>query len=143
MKLAVAVCALALAAAQMVPVQRTNPPVVTEVDAPAAVMSILRRACYDCHSNETRWPWYSRVAPTSFLVARHVKKGRGELNFSEWPILDFEGQSLEFGDIRDVVSQGKMPLRSYTWIHGDAILSQEDRDAILEWASGGDPPHDY
>jgi hypothetical protein len=127
---------LALAGIQLIPVRRTNPPVASDVDAPAPVQSILRRACYDCHSNETRWPWYSRVAPVSWLVSSHVQTARGDLNFSEWPLLDFEGQDLARGDIREQVGKGKMPLRSYTWIHRGARLKQEERDAIVEWASG-------
>lgn len=128
----------ALVAMQMIPVHRTNPPVVSEVDAPEPVASILRRACYDCHSNQTRWPWYSRVAPASWLVAWHVHEARGALNFSEWPLLDFEAQDLAFGDIRDEISKGDMPLHSYTWIHRNARLTQEERDAIVRWAGGGD-----
>ena len=72
---------VALAAIQLVPVHRTNPPVRVEVNAPEEVMAIIQRACYDCHSNETRWPWYSRVAPVSWFVVSHVKKARGDLNF--------------------------------------------------------------
>jgi len=130
-------CILVLAAIQLIPVHRTNPPVLSEVDAPAPVMAILRRACYDCHSNETRWPWYSHVAPMSWLVVSHVNEGRGDLNFSEWPLLDFESQSLSFGDIRRQITERKMPLRSYTWMHRDARLTQEDRDAILQWVGEG------
>jgi hypothetical protein len=130
-------CILVLAAIQLVPVHRTNPPVLSEVDAPAPVMKILRRACYDCHSNETRWPWYSHVAPVSWLVVSHVNEGRGDLNFSEWPLLDFESQGLSFGDIRQQITKRKMPLRSYTWMHRDARLTEEDRDAILQWVGGG------
>jgi len=84
---------------QLVPVEKTNPPVRLEVDAPPAVMEILKRACYDCHSNETRWPWYSRIAPASWFLASHVRKGRGDLNFSDWPIYDFEQQELNLDDI--------------------------------------------
>jgi len=130
-------CILVLAAIQLIPVHRTNPPVLSEVDAPAPVMAILRRACYDCHSNETRWPWYSHVAPMSWLVVSHVNEGRGDLNFSEWPLLDFESQSLSFVDIRRQITERKMPLRSYKWMHRDARLTQEDRDAILQWVGEG------
>jgi len=130
-------CILVLGAIQLIPVHRTNPPVVSEVDAPEPVMAILHRACWDCHSNETRWPWYSHVAPVSWMVASHVNRGRGDLNFSEWPILDFEAQDLSFGDIREQITKRKMPLHSYTWIHHDARLDRADRDRILEWARGG------
>lgn len=119
---------------QFVPIDRTNPPVKSEVDAPDEVAAILQRACYDCHSNETRWPWYSRVAPTSWLVAGHVQEGRGEINFSEWPTFDFELQEHAYRDIEEQIDEGKMPLRSYTLVHSDARLSQEDRETLLRWA---------
>jgi hypothetical protein len=126
--------AVAFAALQLVPVERTNPPVGVEVDAPPAVMEILRRACYDCHSNETRWPWYSRVAPSSWFVASHVRKGRGDLNFSDWPMYDFEQQEMNLDDIEKQIEKGKMPLRSYLWLHPEARLSEGDRQVLLEWA---------
>lgn len=124
----------ALAGIQFVPVERTNPPVRLDVSAPAAVDSVLRRACYDCHSNETRWPWYSRVAPVSWFVVDHVHDGRGDLNFSEWPAFDFELQAGLFHDIEEQVSEDKMPLRSYRLLHPEARLSQRDREVLLRWA---------
>jgi hypothetical protein len=75
---------LLLVVIQFVPVDRSNPPVTSEVPASPEARAVLRRACYDCHSNETVWPWYSKVAPVSWLVARDVHKGREELNFSTW-----------------------------------------------------------
>ena len=73
-----------LAIAQAFRIDTTNPPVEQDVAAPPAVAAVLRRACYDCHSNETVWPWYSHVAPVSWLLARDVREGRAELNFSVW-----------------------------------------------------------
>jgi hypothetical protein len=122
-----------LAGIQFVPVDRSNPPVRLDVAAPTAVNSVLRRACYDCHSNETQWPWYSHVAPISWFVADHVHDGRGDLNFSEWPAFDFELQAEAFQDIETQVSKGKMPLRSYQLIHPGARLSDDDRETLLRW----------
>jgi hypothetical protein len=119
---------------QLVPVERGNPAVQADVAAPGDVDVVLRRACYDCHSNETRWPWYSYVAPVSWLLARHVKKGRADLNFSEWPAFDFELQSLALRDIEEQIVQEKMPLGSYRRLHRDATLTPSDRDLLLEWA---------
>jgi hypothetical protein len=133
-----AVAAVLLAAIQFVPVSRTNPPVAADVSAPPAVASILRRACYDCHSNETRWPWYSRVAPISWWLAEHVKEGRGDMNFSEWPVLDFEEQDLLFGDITKQVKKDKMPPASYRLGHPEARLNEQERAALLEWAAPGE-----
>ncbi|UCE02035.1 MAG: heme-binding domain-containing protein [Candidatus Latescibacterota bacterium] len=125
---------LVAALLQLVPVERGNPAVQTDVAAPSDVDVVLRRACYDCHSNETRWPWYGYVAPVSWLLARHVKKGRADLNFSEWPALDFELQSLALRDIEEQIVQEKMPLGSYTRLHRDATLTRSGRDLLLEWA---------
>jgi hypothetical protein len=131
--LAIAVLAVGI---QLIPVERDNPSVRRDVAAPEAVDKILRAACYDCHSHETRWPWYSRVAPMSFLVARHVHEGRGHLNFSEWPILDFDAQDELFEHIVKEVGEGKMPERSYTLLHPEARLTEAQREAIVSWAKG-------
>ena len=83
---------LVAAAIQFVPVDRTNPPVETALTAPPAVREILVGACFDCHSHETTWPWYSRVAPLSWLIADHVTEGRRDLNFSRWPAFDLDAE---------------------------------------------------
>ncbi|HMA79693.1 MAG TPA: heme-binding domain-containing protein, partial [Candidatus Binatia bacterium] len=75
---------LILIGLQFVPVDRANPPEHDQLAVPAEVQAILRRACYDCHSNETNWPWYSQIAPASLLLANDVKEGRREVNFSTW-----------------------------------------------------------
>lgn len=137
---------VATVAAQLVPVDRTNPPVRMEVDAPADVKRILERSCYDCHSNRTRWPWYSHVAPVSWLVARDVHEGREEINFSEWPMFDFDEQDHLLEQVEKQITRGKMPLPVYLIMHGDAALSRADREKLLAWAragSGGDPTQGY
>lgn len=122
-------------ALQFVPVDRDNPPVALNVDAPVEVEAILRRACYDCHSHETRWPWYSRVAPLSWWIAEHVEHGRGDLNFSQWPTFDFVEQGIALEDIEQQIRRGEMPLSSYLILHPEARLSDEDRKRLLDWAS--------
>jgi hypothetical protein len=125
--------------AQMLPAGRSNPPVRSEPDVPAEVAVILRTACYDCHSHRTRWPWYSKVAPVSWWLVRHVDKGREHLNFSDWPVIDFEAQDMARHEIEEEVSQGKMPLRSYKLLHPEARLDPAERQQLLEWARGGAP----
>ena len=137
MRLTLFIIALVLIGIQFIPVDRVNPPIQSELMAPEDVDAILRRACYDCHSNETRWPLYSYIAPISWLVVGHVNEGRGDLNFSEWPTFDFELQELALSDIAEQVSEGKMPLQSYTLIHRDAKLSDEERELLLGWARSG------
>src|SRR5260370_21785207 len=87
-KLIVVLAAVALIVAQFFRVDRSNPPVASDLRAPPDVKGILRRACYDCHSNETRWPWYTHVAPVSWLMAYDVHEGRHRLNYSNWGKLD-------------------------------------------------------
>jgi hypothetical protein len=118
----------------------TNPPVVAGHDLfaihppPAPVAALVRTSCYDCHSNETKWPWYSRVAPMSWLVANDVKNGRAKLNFSDWPVTDPDRAGRKFGNISDEVDSAEMPLKKYTMIHRDAVLSTSQRQAIVDWA---------
>lgn len=121
-------------AIQFVPVKRTNPPAQWELQAPPEVEAILERSCYDCHSHRTHWPWYSRVAPLSWWVVEHVNDARGDLNFSEWPRLDWELQKLAYQDIREQISKGEMPLQSYVLMHPEARLSDADRKVLLDWA---------
>jgi hypothetical protein len=123
-----------LVAMQFVPVRRSNPPVEVDVPAPANVHAILRRACYDCHSNETVWPWYTHVAPISWLVARDVQQGREELNFSTWNRLAPRQQAKYLRESWQEVAEGGMPPWPYLRIHRDAALSAADRAALREWA---------
>jgi len=137
-KLGVAVVATLFVVAQFIPIDLSNPPVQSDVPAPAAVKVILVKACYDCHSHETRWPWYSRVAPLSWWIAHHVDEGRKDLNFSRWPTFDFAGQALIRREIEKQVTSGAMPLRSYTVGHPAARLKQSERQVLLDWARQGD-----
>jgi hypothetical protein len=97
------------------------------------VGAILDRSCEDCHSNHTRWPWYSHVAPISWLLNRDVTKGRNKLDFSEWSREPVSANARM--EICDAVSGGSMPLRGYTLLHGDAKLSEQDVNLICDWAS--------
>ena len=121
---------------QFVPVDRSNPPVTGEVVAPDAVKEVLRNSCYDCHSNETRWPWYSRVAPVSWRVAENVKEGREHLNFSEWEALSVEDREEAKGDIWDEVEKGAMPLWDYLRMHPGAVLTETQTDVLRRWSQG-------
>ena len=88
---------------------RTNPPVESEIMAPPEIAAILQRSCYDCHSHKTDWPWYTYMAPLSWWIADHVHDGRGDLNFSQWPVLDFEELEHNFRDIDEQIAKGEMP----------------------------------
>ncbi|WP_200762881.1 heme-binding domain-containing protein [Nitrosophilus alvini] len=107
-----------------------------EIKAPKNVMQIFKRSCYDCHSNETRWPWYSDVAPMSWIVRRDVVNGRRALNFSEWENYDEEKKKELKKQIYRSVAFA-MPIPQYLWTHPEAKLSDDDKLIIRKWASGG------
>ena len=103
-----------------------------EVDK--AVEDILERSCYDCHSNFTNYPWYGYISPVSIFLSRHVKKGKEELNFSEWGLISDKDKVSRLVDIYESVESGEMPLQSYLIIHKEAALSEDDKEVILSWA---------
>ena len=119
---------------QFIPVNRDNPEVTGEIEVPTDVMVILQRSCYDCHSNETIWPWYSYVAPASWLIARDVHKGREELNFSQWTSYDTKQKNHKRKECGEEVEEGEMPLWFYTPLHPEAELLPEDVEALLRWS---------
>ncbi|MCF7801475.1 MAG: heme-binding domain-containing protein [Candidatus Marinimicrobia bacterium] len=119
---------------QFFPVNRTNPPVETEIEAPEEVHAILDRACYDCHSNNSQWPWYAYVAPVSWLVAKDVNQGREHVNFSTWNLYDFDDRADIYDEIYEVIDEGEMPLAIYVPLHPEAKLSEEDKQLLMNWA---------
>ena len=121
---------------QLIPVDRSNPPVGADIPTSPAVKAILKRACYDCHSNETVWPWYSRVAPISWVVAWDVRKGREELNFSTWNRSGLEDRAKKVQESWEEVEEGEMPPWFYVLLHPEAQLAAEDRGVLRAWAAG-------
>ena len=102
-------------------------------DLPADVAAILERSCADCHSHDTEWPWYSRVAPASWLVAHDVDEARSHLNFSRWADYEPYRQHTLLGEICEEVEEGEMPLWYYVPLHGEAALSEADRATLCDW----------
>ena len=133
-QIALGVVVAAVLLIQLFPVEKANPPVETEMPAPAPVRAILRRSCYDCHSNETVWPWYSRVAPVSWLLGRDVKEGRRELNVSVWNRYEDKRRLRKLKEIIEQVGKKEMPPTIYTVAHRAAILTPEDRKVLMDWA---------
>jgi hypothetical protein len=121
-------------AIQFIPVNRTNPPVESEAPFPEDVLSILRGSCYDCHSHETVWPWYSRIAPVSFLIANDVNEGREHLNLSTWNRLSAADRIDAIEEIWEQVEDGDMPLWYYLPAHPEARLSDDERAVLKAWA---------
>jgi hypothetical protein len=141
LRLLLPVVLLLLVAAQFFPGERTNPPtdpagtLHARVEVPAEVGGILERACADCHSHATRWPWYSNVAPVSWWVIGHVDHARSHLNFSAWPA--DPGRSRELlANICEDTRSGRMPLGDYLRMHAGARLSPADVAALCAWNAG-------
>jgi hypothetical protein len=120
---------------QFIPVERTNPPVTKEIEAPQNVLAILKTSCYNCHSNETEWPWYAYVAPVSFLITSDVSEGRKHVNFTEWDKYDQKKQSKKLEHIADAVAEGWMPLAKYIFIHKEAELDESKIKIIKDWVN--------
>lgn len=137
-RVVVALVAVWLAATVATPLPPSPPPdAVTRLGAgtpvPAPVLTLLETACFDCHSDETAWPWYARVFPASWLVARHVEMGRGQLNFSRWNAYN----AIDRADMLDAaceeVREGRMPVPSYRLLHAEARLSDAQVDVLCTW----------
>lgn len=122
---------------QFVPVSKTNPPVTGEIEAPENVRQVLRNSCYDCHSNEVKWPWYSNIAPASWLVAHDVNEAREHMNFSEWQSYSADDKADDIEDIWEEIDEGEMPLWYYLILHNDARLSESDKVTIHNWVNSG------
>jgi hypothetical protein len=141
LKLSLITLVALVVAAQAVRPARTNPPVDPQKEITAhmqvdpAVMATLSRACNDCHSNRTEWPWYSNVAPVSWLVAHDVNDGREELNFSEWGASKEKEPGKLLGKICSEVTDGEMPMATYTLIHPQAKLTREEVQNVCRWTN--------
>ena len=118
---------------QLIPVDRTNPPVSGEIQVPTEISKILQKSCYDCHSYQTHWPWYSKVAPSSWLVVHDVNEGREHLNFSTWNSNNSREKIKMLEEIREVLEEEEMPLKQYLWLHPDAKLSEKQTQQLFQW----------
>ncbi len=134
MKYALGIIVFFLVAIQFIPSKVINEktPKNLEIKAPKEVMKILKKSCYDCHSNETRVPWYASIAPASFFIKRHVDLGRQWLNFSIWNSYTAKQKDKKLEQIFKSVYHA-MPLPDYIKMHKDAKLSQNQKDLIRNW----------
>lgn len=138
-KLLLVVLAILCAGIQFVRPARTNPPIdpALALDArhvPSDVAEILDRSCRDCHSNETRWPWYSNLAPASWLVIDHVNHGRSHFNYSGWERYTLEERASLVEGSCELARAGSMPMPSYLLMHRSARLAPSDVQALCAWA---------
>ncbi|MCA1594254.1 MAG: heme-binding domain-containing protein [Acidobacteria bacterium] len=140
LKFTVAAVAILFVGVQFIRPARINQPIAEGQSIEARIPvtpeaeAVLNRSCRDCHSNRTEWPWYSHVAPMSWLVIDHVNHGRRRLNFSDWSRYDRRESQQLLKAICRTAKRGEMPLDSYTLIHRQAKLSTEDVQALCDWA---------
>jgi hypothetical protein len=125
---------------QLLGPRKTNPPVVpaegieAHLEVDPEISRILERACGNCHSHQTQWPWYSSVAPFSWFVIDNVNFGRRKMNLSQWAQYDPEETVHLLEEMCELVEAGEMPLRPYLWMHEEAHLSEQDVKMICHWA---------
>lgn len=106
----------------------------TLASPPEQITNLIRTACYDCHSNQTAYPWYSRISPLSWYLNKHIEQGKEELNFSDYGQMDKAVKIGALADFCDAVDAGTMPLQSYLLIHKEARLSPEQSEALCLWS---------
>ena len=122
------------------PAHNTNTQVLTTditntIVVPDKVLDIFKNSCYDCHSNNTRYPWYVNIQPMGWFMANHIKNGKADLNFSEFGTYSKRKQSNKLKSIGMSVTDGSMPLSSYTIMHKDAKLSQQEKKLVTDWTT--------
>lgn len=126
-------------AGQVVPVNRRNPPVdpsraiYATQPVPASVKAVLERSCKNCHSNETAWPWYSYIAPMSWVIARDVHRARRAMNLSEWGAYSAKRKAGKLEEMCEQLTNGDMPDRLYLFFHRDAVVTHDERNAVCQW----------
>ncbi len=104
------------------------------IPVPDSVVVILNKACYDCHSNNTRYPWYANIQPVGWFLSNHIKDGKGDLNFSEFAGYTKRRQLNKLGQISEIISKDEMPLKSYKMMHKEAQLNSNEKALLINWA---------
>lgn len=134
MKITILVFFIILLLMQAIQIDKTNPIVdkSLEIQAPKEVMGIFKNACYACHSNQTTWPWYSSIAPASWIIKDHVIHGRKALDFTSWESYSEDEKTKKLKEIYRTV-YASMPLASYISMHEEAYLSKEQRELVRTW----------
>lgn len=140
LKIIVVVLFVAFVAVQFYRPDRNTPPIVeaetleAATQIPENIEQILTRSCSDCHTNKTKYPWYSQIAPASIFLANHISEGRRSLNLSIWNTYETNRKRRKLDQVCEQITDGEMPLPSYLWIHRSAKLSDEDVKTLCDWA---------
>jgi len=121
-------------------IDKSNPTSDPKVDlftveqVPEDVQAIIKTSCFDCHSNNAVYPWYTNVAPVSWWVKQHINEGRDELNFSEWGSYSIKRKLHKLEEIGEEIEEGEMPLNTYLWVHDEAKLTDQQQKKLINWA---------
>tara|TARA_R110002049_G_scaffold25568_1_gene89734 strand:+ start:1028 stop:1483 length:456 start_codon:yes stop_codon:yes gene_type:complete len=138
-KIIAIIALVVLVGIQFVPTERNQSDIVPVTDfmlvnnVPKTIQKKLQVSCYDCHSNNTQYPWYNRVQPIAWFLEDHIKEGKAELNFNEWDSLSSRRKTSKLRSIIKQIESGEMPLDSYTLIHKDAKFSEAETEEIINW----------
>ncbi len=133
------ILALTLIVMQFFPIDKTNPPskkgedFIELTNPPTEVASLIKAACYDCHSHQTVYPWYSSIAPISFFLRSHIRGGRQHLNFSEWGTYSTKKANHKLEEMAEEIEEKTMPMKSYMWLHPEGKLSTDQRKSLVDW----------
>ena len=139
LKIIAIIALVVLVGIQFVPTERNQSDVVPITDfmlvnnVPNDIKNKLQVSCYDCHSNNTQYPWYDKVQPIAWFLEEHINEGKAELNFSEWDTYSDRRKSSKLRSIIKQIESGGMPLEGYTLIHGDAVLSKAEKTEVVEY----------
>ena len=138
-KIIAVVLLVAFVGIQFIPTTRNQSNMVPETDfmlvnnVPENIQNKLQVSCYDCHSNNTQYPWYNKVQPIAWFLEDHIKEGKAELNFNEWDSLSNRRKKSKLRSIIKQIESDKMPLDSYTLIHKDASFSETEKQELIKW----------
>ena len=105
------------------------------INVPDKILDVYKNSCYDCHSNDTRYPWYVNIQPMGWIMADHVKKGKANLNFSEFGTYSKRKQSNKLRSLAETINNSSMPVFSYTIMHTDAKINKENKKLITDWVA--------
>lgn len=137
-KIAIALL-VAFVGIQFIPTRRNQSDIIPKTDfmfvndVPEGISKKIQVSCYDCHSNNTAYPWYNRIQPFAWFLEDHIREGKSELNFSEWENYSNRRKKSKLKSIISQIKDDEMPLWSYELIHDDAKLSEKDKELIMEW----------
>ena len=130
-----------LVAIQFITIDKTNPPIdmskdfISLINSPSELGTVIKSSCYDCHSHHTKYPWYSNVAPISWLIKDHINNGRNHLNFSTWADYSEKKKDHKLEECIEMIKSGEMPMNGYVMLHDEAEITHEQKMKLISWFS--------